>query len=434
MLTVTRPRAQALTGAVLLLVAVLVTTLVYKTFRGDFGDNVTVSADIGRVGDSLDTGDIVTYRDVIIGEVTSYSATPTGGARVQLRIQGAHADEVPASVTAVAVPASLFGATKILLLAPKDTSGPSLHDGSVVEANATPGADGLQTALSDLYTLLTAVRPAELNAALTALASALEGRGEDIGRLIDQAAAYLDTIAAAIPDLQHTIRSFAAATREVADNSPALLASLSNALTPAAGIIRQQATVRELLDIAPKATDNARALLERIGNDVVTVVTNARPVLAALAENPRSLADAVIGFRNVGQALNSVLHNGRASANVFVTDVNAASLVPVLLGQRTDVFDALADPAQYSAADCPRYPGASGPNCGAGVSGQSRGAVLLSTGRGYGGRVGAVGSTEEVRTVRAVISSLTGIAQQRVPGAMDLILGPLLRGAPAVLR
>ncbi|MGI8679956.1 MAG: MCE family protein [Jatrophihabitans sp.] len=427
-------RMRALVGLVLLVVGALVIVLIYQTFRGDYGDNVTVTASVGRAGDSLDTSDIVTYRDVIIGEVTSFSATGDGGARLKLRIQGAHAPAVPAGVTAIAVPASLFGATKIILLPPKNLAGPSLRDGMQVEADRTPGAEGLQTALSDLYTLLTAVKPSQLDAALTAIASTLQGRGADIGRLIDQAASYLDTLAPAIPDLQRTIHSFATVTEQVARNSPALLASLSNALTPAAAIVRQQGAVRELLDIAPRVADDATNLLNRIGDNLVTVITNARPVLAALAEHPQSLADTLIGFRNVGTALNTVFHNGRATANVVVTDANAASLVPVLLGQKTDVVDALADPPEYTAADCPRYPGASGPNCAAGASGQTARAVLIGSGPGYGGRVAGVGSVPEVSTVRAIVSSLTGRPAARVPTAMDLVLGPLLRNVPVVLK
>ncbi|MDQ2796452.1 MAG: MCE family protein, partial [Actinomycetota bacterium] len=390
MLSTARPRTQALTGAVLLAIGVLVIVLIYKSFSGDFGDNVTVTASVGRAGDSLDTSDVVTYRDVIIGEVMSFQATADGGAKLTLRIQGQHADAVPAGVTAIAVPASLFGATKIILLPPANLAGPPLRDGTDIAADRTPGAEGLQTALSDVYKLLTAVRPSQLDAALTALASALQGHGSDIGRLIDQTASYLDTLTPAIPDLQRTIRSFATVTEEVARNSPALLASLSNALTPAAAIVRQQASVRELLDIAPAAADDAKQLLDRIGDNLVTVIANARPVLTALAEHPQSLADTVIGFGHVGSALSGVFHNGRATANVVITDANAASLVPVLLGQKTDVVDALADPPPYTAADCPRYPGASGPNCGGGASGQSAHAVLIGSGAGYGGRVGGV--------------------------------------------
>lgn len=413
----TRPGTLLIAGLALLLSGVLAVVLIFKAFNGDFGDHIQVSAEVTQVGDSLDRDDIVTYRDVIIGKVTSFEAAGDGGARLSLRIEGDHAGEVPASVTAIAVPASLFGNTKIVLVPPRDPrAGATLHDGSVVAADTSPSASGLQTALSDLYTLLTAVRPSELNAALTALAGALQGRGDDIGRLLDRTAEFLRTVSPAIPDIQRSITSFADATEVLARNAPDLIASLSNALTPAAAIVRRQAALRELLDIGPAAADRARRLVEDIGDDTVTVVTDQLPVLQALAARPNAVGATVVGFRNVGQALNSAFKNGRAAVNVLTTGVATSDLVPVLLGQPTNVTDAVANPREYTAADCPRYEGASGPNC------TSTRAAVITSGRG---------PAANDRMVRQLVSAMSGVPVSRVPGAVTVLLGPVLRGGQA---
>lgn len=429
-----RTDVRALTGAVVLLVAVLVVAVIYKAFRGDFSDSITVSAEVGQAGDSLTDNDIVTYREVIVGQVLSYEATGTGGARLRLRIAAPKADQIPAGVTAIAVPASLFGSTKIVLIAPKVLDGPHLADGNLVPADTSPSSNGLQTALSDLYTLLTAVRPAELNSALTALATALDGRGEQVGRLIDQAAGYLRAIAPTIPQLRATIRSLATVTQELSRNSPALLDALSNALTPAAAIVRRQKDISELLSIAPGAADNARALIDRVGDDFVTVVSNAAPVLQAIDENPGSLARTVLGFRNVGQALNSIVRNGRAQIDIVVAGANTAALVAVIGGQRTDVADGSADPRGYTTADCPRYIGAAGPNCRSAAANSER-AIVLTSGRHFSGRVGGAGSEPEQQIVTTVAGRLAGVSPKTLSAPVaDLILGPLLRGTPLVLK
>lgn len=411
-----RPGTFVVAGLGLLLAGVLAVVLIFKSFSGDFGDYVRVTAQVTQVGDSLDRDDIVTYRDVIIGKVTSFEASGTGGARLGLRIEGDRAGQVPADVTAIAVPGSLFGNTKIVLVPPRNpVEGSALRDGTVIRADRSPSASGLQTALSDIYTLLTAVRPSELNAALSALAQALQGRGDDIGRLLDRTADFLRTVSPALPDIQRTIRSFADATEVIARNTPDLLSSLSNALTPAAAVVRQQAALRQLLSIGPGAADRARRLVERIGDDTVTVVTDQLPVLRAFAAMPGSVAATVTGFRDVGTALNSTLRNGRAYVNVLTTGVATSDLVPVLLGQPSNVTDAVADPRGYSAADCPRYPGATGPNCG---GSSARQAAVITSGSG---------PAASSRMVRTLVGSMSGVPAGEVPGAVSVVLGPVLR-------
>jgi len=52
---------------------------------------------------------------------------------------------------------------------------------------------------------------------------------------------------------------------------------------------------------------------------------------------------------------------------------------------------------------------------------------------GYGGTASSIGSPSEVRAVRAAASAITGVPESKIPGAVDLVLGPLLRGTPTVI-
>ncbi|HEX3336596.1 MAG TPA: hypothetical protein VHS54_09045, partial [Jatrophihabitans sp.] len=97
----------------------------------------------------------------------------------------------------------------------------------------------------------------------------------------------------------------------------------------------------------------------------------------------------------------------------------------------------IVNPPEYTKADCPRYAGASGPNCpsrGSGPAAQSQDAQVLTTGRDYGGSSSSVGSASEVRTIRAAASRITGLPISAIPDATDLLLGPLLRGTATVIR
>ena len=368
---------------------------------------------------------------MIVGEVRSFTANGHGGAELKLRLHASSARAVPTNVTAVAVPESLFGNTQIVLLPPARAAATSLRNGAHIGADSSPAAVGLQTALADAYDLITAVHPADLDAALTALASALQGEGENLGKLVDTTARYLRALAPSIPQLDAVISRFATVTTELAHDSPQLLGALANLLTPAQAITAQRQAVQDLLAVAPGAIAGATNLLNRTGYDFVAVVLNEEPLLRVLAQDPNALPASITGFKSLADALNSTFHNGHPTINVIISGINSAGLVPVLLGQKTDVVDKLVDPTQYSAQQCPRYPGASGPNCPTGDSASSASAVVLST--SATGNVSSIGQPTEVAAVRAILSAATGMSAAQVPAAMDLLLGPMLHGTTTVV-
>lgn len=414
-------------GTALALALICTVLVIYKSFRGDFGDDIRVSARISQAGDALERGDIVTYRDVIVGEVTDATGNLDGSAVLSLKIQRADADVIPADVTAVAVPASLFGATKIELLPGAQPTAQRLHDGALVPADRNPGAAGLQTALANAYTLLTAVHPAQLDAALSALATALQGQGGNVGRLIGDADAYLLRLAPQLPDLDHVITSLATVTRTLARNSPSLLHSVGNLLVLSRGLLADKQAIAGLLDVAPGAVRDASQLLSpRNVDHAVTILQEQRPVLAALAANPQALPRTIDGFKAFADSFSGALADGPyLKVNIIITGANVSALVGVAAGRKGTLFTATSDPPEYTAADCPRYPGADGPNCGT--------SNVATTGTSYGGTSSSVGSAREVAAVRSAASAITGLPASSVPAAADLLLGPLLRGAPTVI-
>jgi phospholipid/cholesterol/gamma-HCH transport system substrate-binding protein len=425
----------------LLLAAVLAgaVVLVWESFSGTFGDKVTVSAELSQAGDSLEQGDIVTYRNVIVGEVSSASGNLGGGAVAKLRLDPAAAGQIPAKVTAVAVPASLFGNTKIELLPGADTKGPRLHEGSIIAADRSPAAESLQTALANAYTLLTSVHPAELDAALSALATALQGQGTRVNRLIARADAYLRKIAPHLPELDDVITSLASVTDEIARSAPSLLSSLRNTLVVAKGIVTERQAVANLLAVAPTAADNANRLLNgRTVDNVVTIARDQAEVSRALADHPAALADTIGGFKSFADTFNQILSSGPyLKVNLLLTGVDFAALLNVSTGAKGTVFQGIVNPPEYTRADCPRYAGASGPNCASAStasSPQSQDAQVLTTGRNYGGTSSSIGSPSELRTVRVAAGRITGQPARSVPDAVDLLLGPLLRGSATVIR
>jgi virulence factor Mce-like protein len=425
-------------GLVLCAVLVLAVMTIWKSFRLGFSDKITVSAELAKAGDALEQGDIVTYRRVIIGEVSDATGNAAGGAVAKLLIDPDAAAEIPANVTAVAVPASLFGSTKIELLPPERADGDRLHDGSVIAADTSPTAESLQTALENAYSLLTAVHPAQLDAALSALATALQGHGRDINTLIGKADRFLTRLAPHLPKLDDVISSLATVSADLARNAPHLLDALANTLVVAKGILADKEVVRSLLDVGPVAVDNARKLLSPATvNNAVTVVRNEVPVSAALAERPDALVKTILGFKVFADTFNQTLAKGPyLTANLLLTGADFTQLFPTEAGMPGDVFHAIVNPPEYTRADCPRYDGASGPNCPAGsaAAGNSR-LKVFRTGTHFGGTSSSIGSAGESRAVREAASAITHTPAAELPaGVVDVLLGPLLRGVPTLLQ
>ena len=89
-------------------------------------------------------------------------------------------DTIPANVTGSIVPKTLFGEKYVSLEVPETGPSGTMRAGAVIDR--TEVSIEVEKVLSDLYPLLRAVSPADINYTLNALATALEGRGESVGR------------------------------------------------------------------------------------------------------------------------------------------------------------------------------------------------------------------------------------------------------------
>jgi virulence factor Mce-like protein len=431
------PAVRAILGAALIAALISTAVLVYASFSGAFSSDVALTAAVSQAGDALETNDIVTYRDTIIGTVTSTAADAQGGAIVGLRIHRDVAGQIPTSVRAVAVPSSLFGITQISLIPGSSTSGPGLASGDRIQADTSGNAQGLQSALADAYTLLTHVHPAQLDAALTGLATGLRGQGASMGATITRSDALLRSLAPSMPRFANVLDNFATVTGELAKNAPSLLASIGNSLTVGKTIIASRQALTTLFAVAPTTINEVNGLLNPTNvQNFVTVVRDERPVLAALAANPQALSKTISGFRSFADTFATVAGSGPyLRGRLVLAGGNTADTVPVAVGARGEFNQAISDPPQYTPAQCPRYPGADGQDCGSsGQQSGSRSSSDTSTGTGYGGGVSSIGSPREIAAMRTAVSAVTGVPAKDIPAATDLLFGPFLRGQVTVIQ
>ena len=89
----------------------------------------------------------------------------------------------------------------------------------------------VEQVLSDLYPLLRAVQPADLNTTLNAVATALEGRGEQLGETLETLDDYLTRFNPELPGLIEDLRLTARVSDTYADVLPEVATILRNTIT-----------------------------------------------------------------------------------------------------------------------------------------------------------------------------------------------------------
>lgn len=445
----------ALRGVVALVVVLLVATALLLQSRGVFRDDFPATAIVGNVGDGLPIGSDVKHRGVLVGRVGDVRVDSTGQGRrhvIRLDIKPEHAGGIPAAIKARIIPTNIFGAPSVDLV----SSGP---DTVALARDATiPGDDSqetlqLQTALSKIRDVVSAVQPAKLNTALTNIADALDGRGKQIGELIGRLDSYVSALNPHAATFQANLESLATALEGLQANAPALLDTVDNVLASSRTLVEKQHQLAATLAGGATAVDTVNSFLEANGERAIKVVQRGAAIVDTVADDSAEVPRAFDNLGRVVATLGSTFSGPHQTLNI-------------------DLIIGFSPFEPYTAADCPRYPGMSGPNCGQPVPARTTSALppspvpapapaqatptapptlpglptlpdlpglpVLPVQPGQspfpqlplptlpGGMVGPVGSQQETDLFNAILGGYGG-------DLGSLLLGPILRGTTVVM-
>jgi len=240
---------------------------------------VTVKAD--RAGLQLAKFGDVRLHGALVGQVRK--VTQDGEeAEIHIALDPDAAKKIPANITVEILPTTLFGQKYIAFNRPDAPSSDSIEDGDVIPSDRVETNVELSQILADLFPLLRAVQPADLNATLSALATALEGRGEQIGETMDDLGAYLGTIDDYLPTLRQDLIALA----DVADAydlaAPDLLDVLDNVTVTSKTITEKAADLDVFFsDLAGLANVSTR-ILKANEQNMIEVGRVTEPILAML--------------------------------------------------------------------------------------------------------------------------------------------------------
>lgn len=252
-------------------------------YNKDFAQVTMVTVKADRAGLQLAKFGDVRVNGALVGQVRE--VTQDGEqAEIKIALDPSAAEKIPSNVSVEILPTTLFGQKFVSLVRPETPSGEPLEDGAVIPADRVETNVELSKVLADLFPLLRAVQPADLNATLNALATALEGRGEQLGETADDLGEYLDAIDDELPTLREDLVELA----EVADAydvaAPDLLDTLDNVTVTSKTIVEKRQELDVFFSDLGGLADTSTRILRDNEQNLVRVGQVTEPVLALLAE------------------------------------------------------------------------------------------------------------------------------------------------------
>lgn len=268
----------------LLTVAVIsgIVHLALTQFRGGFTKSVPVTVLSGRAGLMMNPGAKVKLHGAQVGTVASVEDMPNGQAAIHLAIEPRRLHLIPGNAHVDIVATTAFGAKFVQLNAPNPPSGATMHAGQVLDASHVTVE--VNAVFQQLTTVLSKIDPAKLNETLGAIATAVDGRGRQLGQTLRDLNAFLAKIEPSLPNLDHDFEASAAMLHAYADAGPDLIKTVSNATTLSQTFVDEQQNLDLLLISTIGLAD--------IGNDVLGSNRQALTNVLHLLTPTTSLANA----------------------------------------------------------------------------------------------------------------------------------------------
>jgi phospholipid/cholesterol/gamma-HCH transport system substrate-binding protein len=417
-----------LLGIVFILILLAGVWFTYAVFSKKFTDYDEVKLQTSTIGLQLPTRADVKIRGVIVGEVLDFSANAEG-AELTLGIYPSQIDTIPANVTGSIVPKTLFGEKYVALDVPDDPATGHLEVGQTIER--TQVSVEVEKVLSDLYPLLRTVQPADLNMTLNAMATALEGRGEEIGQNLETVDSYLKRMNPQIPALVQDLRMTARVSDTYAEVMPQIADILDNTVKTGTTLEDREVKLHALFDDVASFADTAKGFLDQNGDNLIRLSHVGAEQFRVFAKYAPEYSCLTRG----------IVHAGQLQAEAF-----RGFVLHIVLETLPN------QPRAYGPQDKPHYGEHRGPACLHLLNppwSQSNpvrhqpdmdDGVDEPTGKGTSRVVPnqffrtSAGTTQESDLLRSLLGPALGVSADDVPDLGLLLVGPMARGAEVSLR
>ncbi|MFD5324862.1 MCE family protein [Streptomyces sp. NPDC127092] len=395
-------------GIVFIAVIALLLSLSVAVYQQVFTSVVRITLEADTLGNQLEPRADVKLRGLLVGEVREVTADGEK-ATLGIALRPEHVSLIPSDVHARLLPKTLFGEKYVDLVAPPGrSSARPIRDGDVITQDRTTVGIELQQLMNDLLPLLRTVRPAELNATLSAFATALEGRGDRIGDNLVRLEDYLRRLNPHMPSLKEDISRFADVAEVYGEAAPDLLRILDNTLTTSRTIVEKRDQLSSLLTGTATAADTTEGVLDENSARLITLGRVSRPTLALFARYSPEYPCLLAGLVRQEAASEEAFRGGKMRITLEIV----RSRPP------------------YRPGEEPRYAERSGPDChGLPHPRVPAPATKLDDGTSAKPPGGPVsGTPAEQHAVASLVAPVMGVPADEVPAVTTLLFGPLARG------
>jgi virulence factor Mce-like protein len=248
-----------LAGLATVLAIFTIVAIAISLFQGGYAAPVPLTVVSQRAGLVMNPDAKVKLLGVQVGRVASIEPVANGQAVIHLEMDASQLAEIPANVDVHIASTTVFGAKSVDLVPPADPSAQKLKPGQVLDAGRVTVE--FNTIFQQLTSVLAKIQPEKLNATLSAISSALDGRGEKFGQALSDLDRLLANLDPSLPNLSHDIAVSSPVLTAYADAAPDLVATAVNATRFSQTIVDEQNNLDALLISAIGLGD--------IGNDVI---------------------------------------------------------------------------------------------------------------------------------------------------------------------
>ncbi|MFC5003329.1 MCE family protein [Dactylosporangium cerinum] len=405
-------------------------SLAVLQYRKAFDDTTWVTLRASRTGMQLSPGAEVKLHGVVVGEVRTVSSDGAG-ARLRLALDPALVPQIPADVSARLLPKTLFGERYVALVPPAQQTSRPIRDGDVIPQDRSASGVELERVLDDALPLLQSIQPDKLAATLGAIATALDGKGDQLGEQLVSLDGYLAALNKDMPLIAEDVRRLANVLDVYDGAMPDLLAILRDASVTATTVTDQRTQLAAFLADSTEAADVTRFFLERHGDQLIQVGDVSRPVLELLAAYAPEYPCLMHGLVALQPRVEQVFASGRMRITLEITRDNGR-FVP---GRDEPVYGARNGPDCRGLPDphvpAPATPINDGYDYGAARPGPSKLPVGLIPGAVPAAPLPTAdaGTAEERKLLEPLLGATMGVPPAEVPDIAVLLWGPLLRGA-----
>jgi phospholipid/cholesterol/gamma-HCH transport system substrate-binding protein len=364
--------ARALMGVLLVALILGAIYVIVLTFSGHFTNIDRLKAVLPANSNAVTISAPVEYLHVTVGKVGSETAGPDGTTAVELEIYPRFLPKIPKGVQAEVEPLSIFGNQYVNLVAPATAIRGHLEVRDFISAFRAAPSSSLQGSVTQLYNLLTAIHPQQLDEALTAFATALNHEGQNLGQTLAGASDYLKPIVPLLDTANSDIKQLTPATKTVNDASPNIVGTLANSSVTAQTIMEEKNALESLLQQGSASIGRFADVLSQVQNDLPSLLNESGPLLNDITQSPTELSQTLSGLTQFASAVAAAETQGpflAVNTNLPVADISAGVNAALGYDNPASLNAALGgtvNPPTYTSANCPQYPGITNPYCGTG--------------------------------------------------------------------